>query len=542
MRQLSSAYHSSGRIFRLLFAIALALSLSFGFRFVPAQAKDVPDGCTTIAVGRLASADGSVLTSHTCDGHDGRTWMHVVPRQKHAPGSMNRIYLKTDLMASYGDTTGLVYTGSIPQVPETYAYIYSIYPCINEHQLAIGESTFDGKEVMRSDKGMFNLYELTRLMAERCRTAREAIALADELLTKYGYNDAGECLTIADTKEVWMFEVVGPGQGKIGAVWAARRVPDDEISVNGNSARIRRIDLKDKDYFLASKNVFSTAIEMGFWDPKSGEPFEFCYAYGDRNSMWARRREWRVFDLLAPSLKLDANQENYPFSIKPEKKVSVEEVMKIFEDTYEGTEYDMTKFMLVKNEDGKCVKSPYANPFMNYDQMPLWKINGALGELGERTIARYYCIYFFVTQSRDWLPDPIGGVAWFAWDNPAMTCHAPLYCGIADVPGSWKFGGPKGRPGYSEESAWWAFNRASVIAAHRWGEMRNDVYAVRDPFRRQAFDEQKRIEDEALKLYGEDPRKGIDFLTKYSFDFCGRITEAYWKLGDDLFTKYDERW
>jgi dipeptidase len=123
-----------------------------------------------------------------------------------------------------------------------------------------------------------------------------------------------------------------------------------------------------------------------------------------------------------------------------------------------------------------------------------------------------------------------------------MTCHAPLYCGIADVPGSWKFGGPKGRPGYSEESAWWAFNRASVIAAHRWGEMRNDVYAVRDPFRRQAFDEQKRIEDEALKLYGEDPRKGIDFLTKYSFDFCGRITEAYWKLGDDLFTKYDERW
>ena len=522
-----------------ILAVVLIVTLSLA---VPgSQAKDVPDGCTTIAVGRLATVDGSVMTSHTCDGHDGRTWLRVVPHMKHPAGSMNRIYLKTDLMVAYGDTTGLVYTGSIPEVPETYGYIYSIYPCINERQLAIGESTFDGKEVMRSDKGMFNLYELTRLMAERCKTAREAIALADELLTKYGYNDAGECLSIADTKEVWMFEVVGPGQGKVGAVWAAERVPDDEITINGNSARIRGIDLKDKDRFLASKNVFSTATEMGLWDPKGGTPFEFCYAYGDRNSMWARRREWRVFDLVAPSLKLDPNQENYPFSVKPEKKLTVEDLMKIFADTYEGTDYDMTKFMLVKDADGKSVKSPYANPFMNYDQMPLWKINGALGELGERTIARYYCIYHFISQSRDWLPDPIGGVAWFAWDNPAMNCHAPLYCGITDVPASWKFGGPNGRPHYSQESAWWAFNRASTIAAHRWGDMRNDVYAVRDPIRQQAFNDEKRIDDEALKLYRDDPQKAIDYLTKYSFDFCTKITEAYWKLGDDLWTKYDEK-
>jgi dipeptidase len=71
--------------------------------------------------------------------------------------------------------------------------------------------------------------------------------------------------------------------------------------------------------------------------------------------------------------------------------------------------------------------------------------------------------------------------------------------------------------------------------------MRNDVYAVRDPFQQQAFDDQKRIDDEALKLYGDNPQKAIDYLTKYSFDFCTKITEAYWKLGDDLWTKYDEK-
>jgi len=501
-----------------------------------------PEGCTTIAVGKLASADGSVITSHTCDGHDGRTWISIVPHMKHPRGSMTALYNNTDFMHHPGDTTGLIYSGSIPQVPETYGYIYGIYPLMNEHQLAIGESTFEGKEIMKSDRGLLNCYELTRIMAERCRTAREAIKLAGELLEKYGYNDWGECLTIADTKEVWVMEIVGPGEGRVGAVWAAQRVPDDEVYVNANASRIRTINLKDRDNFMASKNVFSRAKELGLWDPKSGKPFEFCYVYADRKSMWARRREWRVFDVLAPSLKLDPNGENFPFSVKPEKKVSLEDVMDLFADTYEGTEFDMTKFMIVEGEDGKAVKSPYANPFMNYDQMPLWKINGGLGKLGERTIARYYCIYSFISQSRDWLPDPIGGVVWFAWDNPAMACHVPIYCCTKDLPPSFKCGDDEdGRPPYTRESAWWAVNRASTIAAHRWGDMRHDVYAVRDPIRKEAFENQRKVEDEALRLFKEDPAKAVQYLSDYSFGLCDKVTAAYWKLGDDLWTKYDER-
>jgi dipeptidase len=168
-------------------AAALVLSAAPG----RARAKDVPDGCTTMTVGRLASADGSVMTSHTCDSHDGRTWLKAVPRMKHPPGSRSRVHLKTDLMESYGDTTGLVYTGSIPQAGETFAYLYGFYPLMNEHQLAIGESTFGGKDVLRSDRGMINCYELTRLMAERGKTSREAIKRAGELLEAYGYNDGG---------------------------------------------------------------------------------------------------------------------------------------------------------------------------------------------------------------------------------------------------------------------------------------------------------------------------------------------------------------
>jgi len=526
-------------LFTATISIVIAIFLARGL--LAADIESIPDGCTTVTVGRLASADGSVMNSHTCDGHDGKTWLVPISSMKHGKSELDTIFMKTDYMVAPGDTEGMVYSGAIPYKTKTYGNIWAIYSIINEHQLAIGESTFGGKDEMKSDKGMINCYELSRIMAERCRTAREAIKLAGKLLKKYGYNDGGECLTIADTKEVWHFEVVGPGQGKVGAVWAAQRVPDGHVSVNVNASRIRGLDLKNKDYFMASDNVYKVAREMGLWDKSSGKPFEFCYAYADRLSMWARRREWRVFDLVAPSLKLDPNGENFPFSVKPDERVSLEDMYMIFGDYYEGTEYDMTKFMTVMDEEGKTVKSPYANPFMNYDQMPLWKINGSLHGYGERTIARFYCIYVFVSQSRDWLPDPIGGVAWFGWDNPTMTCYAPLYCCTKDLPYSYKIGGEGGRPVYTRESSWWAFYRVSTIASHRWGDMRHDVASVRDPIRAQALADQKRIEDTALKLYNEDPEKAVEYLSNYSYDFCEKITEAYWKLGDKLWTKYDEK-
>ena len=171
------------------------------------------DGCTTITVGRLASADGSVITSHTCDSHGGHTWLVTVPAKEHKPGSLCPIYKNTESWDSL-DTPKKELAGHIPQVAKTYGYLYGFYGIINEHQLAIGESTFDGRKELVSKKGLLNCYELSRLIAERCRTAREAITLIDELTQKYGYNDLGECLTLADKKEVWHLEIVG-GRAKI---------------------------------------------------------------------------------------------------------------------------------------------------------------------------------------------------------------------------------------------------------------------------------------------------------------------------------------
>jgi len=349
------------------------------------------------------------------------------------------------------------------------------------------------------------------------------------LTKKYGYIDWGECFTFADPKETWQFEILGPGKGKKGAVWAAQRIPDDQVGISANSSRIREIDLKNKDYFMASDNVYSLAEEMGWWNKKSGKPFEFCYAYASRNSMGSRRREWRVLNFVAPSLKLDPNSENFPFSVKPDKKISVNNVIDIFRDSYEGTEFDMTKSLTTVNRKGETVKSPVACPHMNRELMALFNIKR------ERSICSSYATYLQVTQSRGWLPDAIGGVVWIGYDNPATTPHTPFYCGISRMPESYMV---DGRWGFRRDCAWWAFRRVSQLAKFRWQDMTKDIEKVWKNIEEKAFTDQPRIEEEAERMYKKNPEKAKKFLTKYCLDVANQAVKTYWKLGDDLWAKY----
>ena len=511
-----------------------------------AQVSDVDDdryGCTTVTVGKKASDDGSVRTSHTDDSHRSRSNIWITPAANHQQGATvtmyQRVWCDTTKMKSYLD----VPIGEIPQVPQTYAFFNTAYPCMNEKQLGIGESTFGGRSELKSDNGLIDCQRLCGLMLARCTTAREAIRTAGELLDEFGWIDAGECLTIADKNEVWHMEIVGPGKEKKGAVWAAQRVPDEHISVNANASRIRQIDTKNHDDFMFSENVFDVAIENGWWNPDENQPFEFCYAYAPstRTSMACRRREWRVFNLLAPSLGLDANAENYPFSVKPDKPVSLQDMTTVFQDYYEGTPFDMRKNITVANDSGKIVISPLANPFMIRDELKLHRVNGGWNDLGERTIAVRFTMYATIIQCRDWLPNEIGGVCWFALDNPASSIYAPIYCSVTDLPRTYQTCGRI--TGFSKDAAWWAFNRLSSLATRRWGDTQKDLQAVWKPLQTEWFENQTIVEEKALKLYDpEDNRKVLDYLTQYSSDCCNTAVNKAWNLGDDLWNKYDGMW
>ena len=504
----------------------------------PQDLEEPESGCTSIQVGRLATTDGSVITAHSCDGNY-RTWLNIVPHAKHKKGSKNKIYYGKMHNETSWDLRGLVLRGEIPQVEETYAFLNVAYPCMNEHQLAIGETTIGGRRELYNSEGVFTIEEIERLMLERCTNARDAIRLAGELVKKYGYSDRGECITIADPKEVWHFEIFGAGPLEIGAVWAAVRIPDDHVGVSANIPRIGELNLDDPDHYMASKNVFSVAEEMGWWDSKSGEPFKFWKAYSGRKPF--STREYFILSTLAPSLNLDQNAKELPFSVKPDKKISVRDVMAFYRQTYEGTEFDMTKnLMVTPRRSKKESKSPVASPWMSYDMMRL--LNALKPEAVQRfrTIAISGCSYSHVLQCRDWLPDPVGGICWFAFDNPGQSARIPIFAGATELPPSFEIGA---QHRFRTDSACWAFRRANRLATIRWGRTRQYIEGAIKEFEERAFADLPSIEKKVLELYKSEASKENlvkvqEYLTKYSNDFARAAIHKYWELGDKFWTMF----
>lgn len=527
------------KLFTILFV--LAISCTFAQNEVDPMTEGME--CTTITVGKKASADGSVMTSHTDDSHRTRTNMLVEPAADHQPGEKQLLHKRQwakrepGQMARYEN----IPVGSIDQVAHTYQFLNTAYPCVNEKQLAIGESTIGGRNELKSDSGLIDCQRLCMLMLQRCTTARQAIKMAGDLLKQHGWIDAGECLTIADKNEVWHLEIFGPGKGNLGAVWAAQRVPDDHVAVNANASTIREINLKDKDNFMASDNVYTLAKENGWWDGKSTFQFAYAYAPSSRTMIACRRREWRVFDLLAPSLHLDPNSENYPFSVKPDSAVTVEKMMSIFKDYYEGTPYDMRKTLTVADKEGKQVISPMANPFMKSDELKLHKINGGWNELGERNIAVHFTVYGTIIQCRADMPDEVGALCWFALDNVASSIYVPIYANVTDLPATYKTDGRT--TGFSKDAAWWGFNRLGTIACQRWGDMHKVIDATWEPLEKEFIDSHYTVEQKALELLQNGHREAaIKTLTDFT-NACGNkaVSEA-WKLGDYIWTNFDGMW
>ncbi len=347
------------RLFTLLLTIIFVLPLY-------AQEFD-GQSCTALMVGKKASADGSVITSHTCDGRY-RTWVQMEPAADHEPGSMHPVLRGTMQTRFRGDTTGVKLMGEIPQVAHTYAYLNTAYPCLNEKQLAMGETTFGGPDTLVNAAGWFTIEELERVALQRCDNARDAIRLMGALAEQYGYGDGGECLTVADKNEVWQFEIVGVGKNKIGAAWVAKRVPDDHVAISANIPRIGKINRKDKD-MMASANVEQVAIDNGLWDGKGAfvfwKAFNTDYAKGKNFN----DREYFILNHLAPSLGLSYDMDELPFSVKPDKPVDIRQVMALYRETYEGTDFDMTRNIKLarpatKKHPADTVVSPVANPWL----------------------------------------------------------------------------------------------------------------------------------------------------------------------------------
>jgi dipeptidase len=479
------------------------------------------EACTSVPVSPETSSDGT-LTSHSCDGgYEIR--IKVVPGKAYPAGAKRDIMKGGGLGEEKPPERQERKVGEMPQVAQTFTRYDASYPFMNEKGVIIGETTIGGRRELYNDEGLMDIMELERIALERGSTAREVIAIMGEMAEKYGYGDSGECLTVGDSKEVWQFEVFGPGPAEHGAVWAAKRIPPGEVGVSANVSRITTLT-DDPNFTMYSKNVYAVAETNGWW--KKGDPFLFNRTFGMSGPPRPNRREWRVLSILAPSLKLDPWAPEQPFSVKPDKKVTVRDVMAIHRDVYQGTEFDQTK-------------GPLAGPFgtPNRWSLPQGYKSAPGYSPTERMIAVHQCSYVTVLQARANMPPWIGSLAWFAPDDAKTSVFTPLYAGNFKVPTAFEIGR---RDRFDRNSAYWASNFIGNWANLNWSGMMQDIRARQAEIENKLFADQPVIEKIAIEMYKTEPDRARTFISDYSNRVAQENFMKWWELADKLVTDYQD--
>lgn len=460
--------------------------------------------------------------------------------------------------------------GYIDQVEQTYGYTLGTYAIQNEKQLSIGESTcsslFVNKPItVEGGKSLFHMETLTEIALERCDTARCAILLMGNLSTQYGFygdgydgdlvdgqDEAGEALTIADPNETWMFHIMADDTGG-SAIWVAQRVPDDHITVVANQFVIGEIDINDKNNYLASSNIFTVAERNNLWSSKSNIPFNFARIYGTNRhetSYACTRRVWRVLTMAAPSLLPIFSpytdgyasfgygvdfKDPYPFSVKVDNPQTLQDIMRMNRDQFEGTVFDMTK-----NIDA----GPFGDP-MRYLPSKLSKdpINGInpddlkVGLGYQRQISLWRTAYSTITQSRSHLPDVIGAITWIAPYAPHHSQFVPIYANAPDTPVSMKIATEYK---LNKGSNWWIHCLASNYLSKWYIHTIEDINNFQKEMEVKLFKLQSNIEQTALKLYipSVSVLPVITILQEYQNIAAKDVLDSWWDFFFDMVGKY----
>ena len=481
--------------------------------------------CTNFLVGKDASVDGSTMVSYAADSYALYGFLHHSPAADYAEGAVREV--------KDWDTGKPLCT--IPQV----AHTYNVVGNMNEHQLTIGETTWGGRAELETGEGI-DYGSLIYIALERCKTAREAIKCMTDLVAEYGYASSGETFSIADPNEVWMMELIGKGKVEKGAVWVATRVPDDCIAAHANQARFTTINFKDKENWMWSKDVVKFARKQGYYTGKKDEDFNFQEAYAPYDfsglyvceaRVWSFFRKFsndmdKYFDFASGKTFVETGGkyagERMPLYIKPNHKVSAQELKNCMRDQYEGTPLDITQ-------------GPDAGP---------WNSKLRYGSLGfkldsvqywfERPIATQQTAWSFVAQMRGYESAKAGGIFWFGVDDAASTVYVPMYSTITEVPECFKEGNGD-MYNYSPTSAWWTYNIVANWAYTKYSAMMPDIKKVQAAWEDKFNAQVEAVDAQVAEM---DPAKATEFLTKYSSAQAQESTAAWKELGIYLFVKY----
>ena len=475
--------------------------------------------CTNFLIGKKASTDGSTMISYSADSYNLYGELYHCPAKKYNAGELLKVY-EWD--------TGK-YLGEIPQVLQTYNVVGNM----NEHQLAIGETTFTGRSELSSPNGIMDYGSLIYITLQRARNAREAIRVMTDLVKDNGYASTGESFSIADPNEVWVMELIGKGEDNKGAVWVAVRIPDDCVSAHANQARIQQFPLDDPENCIYSPDVISFARDKGYYTGND-EDFSFAQAYAPLDFGALRFCEARVWSFFNHVNKDMAKYLSYakgettdpmPLYIKPDKQLSMRDVQNYMRDHYEGTELDW------RDDYGA---GPFGSP---YRWSPLtWEVD-SVEYCNERPISTQQTGFSFVSQSRSWLPNEIGGVLWFGIDDAAQSVYYPMYVGNTTMPKEMAVGNGDLLT-FTWESAFWIHNWVSNMVYDRFSDKIVHVQELQDKLESSFETNQPEIEKKALALYEESKTEALSFLNDYSNTNVTKGLEEWKKMGEYMMVKY----
>lgn len=500
--------------------------------------------CTNVIITKGASKDGSVMVTYAADSH-----------QLYGELYFNRAasFAKNSLLKITEWDTGR-YLGEIAQVVNTFQTVGNM----NQYQVAITETTFGGRSELVDAIGLVDYGSLIYVTLQRAKTAREAIEIMTALVEEYGFASGGETFTITDKNEAWIMEMVGKGNKVVdgknlnkGAVWVAARIPDGYICAHANQSRIDTFPLNDPENWIYSKDVISFAREAGYFEGEDKDfSFRDAYAPLDFGALrYCEARVWAAFNILGKGMIGDKKAEEYldfamgynpenqmPLFIKPAEKVSLKNVADVMRDHYEGSPMDMSTDLGA---------GPHNCP---YRWRPMtFEVDGKK-YLNERAIATQQTGFWIVCQSRNWLPDEIGGILWFGVDDASTSCLSPIYTSINETPECIAVGNGDMLT-YSPSSSFWLFNRVAQFAYLLYNRVAPEIIKATNDFENKTIEEIQTIDRKAMEILGNPANinkklnaKKIaevkEFLTKYSSDKAQNLFDTWQKLDQYLLVKY----
>lgn len=482
--------------------------------------------CTNVLVSAGASADGSVMISYLADAGGFMDPLYYYPGNTYEPGDSIDI-----ICWHYGHKLG-----SIPQVERTYRVIGNM----NEHQVAIGETTFTGREELHTPNGFIDYGAMMYIGLQRAKTAREAIEIMTGLVDAHGYNSTGESFSIADKNEAWIMEFIGKGEHGEGAVWVAARVPDGYMAAHANQARVRHIDWNDTENWMWSDDLVDFAIEMGWFGADQPlEEFNFVEAYNPvtpESLLLCEGRVWSIFNRSAPSKNFSADYwrcvegaEPYPLFIKPDEKITIQDMIGLVRDHFHDTPFYTGKGFSA---------GPYNNP---YRWRPIYfELEGEEQKYAwPRTISQPQTGFSFVSQSRNWLPDPVGGIFWYGVDDTYSNAYMPLYVGSQRAARSLTTGNVVD---FDWDSAFWVFNLVANYAYGLYSYIIEDIKEVQQEVENRSYAMTKAVDRAAMALYEADKEMMYEYLTDFSVNNAEYTVQRWRELGYHIFSKYNDRY